>query len=213
MQLGYSIPSAAGTGVTVLTPPVDKPVVTRDPTTTTTTIVLAWTAIATSGGSAVTGYDVSMLSGGVYSVVATVGLVTSYSHTLRTAGTTYTYTVNARNAFSIVGNAGIASTPLSVIAATAPTQLAALTSANVGTNVVFSWAATPNANSSPVTAYRIKIKVSGVATPQYVAQTLYCDGTTYNVWANMQCTIPMSVFTLPPYSLAPNAAILASVEA
>ena len=208
-SVGYSAPSTAGTGLTVSTPPVDAPVITRDPATTTTTIVIAWAAITTSGGSAVTGYDISLLSGGTYSIIATVALVTSYSHTGRTSGTTYTYRVNARNAFSIVGNEGALSTPLSVIAAIAPAQLAALSSANVGTNVVFSWAATPNANSSPVTAYRIKIKVAGVATPQYVAQTVYCDGSTYNVWANMQCTVPMSVFTGSPWLLAPNAPIIA----
>jgi hypothetical protein len=207
--VGYSTPSPAGTGLTVSTPPVDAPVISRDPTTTTTTIVIAWAAITTSGGSAVTGYDISMLSGGTYSVIATVALVTTYSHTGRTSGTTYTYRVNARNAFSVAGNAGALSTPLSIIAAIAPAQLAPLSSANVLTSVVFSWLATPNANSSPVTAYRIKIKVNGVATPQYVNQTTYCDGSSYNVWANMQCTIPMSVFTVSPYFLAPNASVLA----
>jgi hypothetical protein len=54
--VGYSTPSSYGSGLTVITPPVDAPVLSRDITTTTTTIVIDWTSITTSGGSAVTGY-------------------------------------------------------------------------------------------------------------------------------------------------------------
>jgi hypothetical protein len=64
-----------------------------------------------------------------------------------------------------------------------------------------------------VTAYRILIKVSGVTSPQYEQELTHCDGTTYNVWANVQCTIPMSVFTIIPFFLSPDAQIIATVEA
>lgn len=165
--VGYSTPSAAGTGVTVLTPPLDAPVLTRNAGTTTTSIILDWAAIATSGGASVTGYELLVLSGGSYSVVATAIAATTYTHTGRTAGTTYTYKLRALNAYSIAGNMGALSAALPVIAATVPNQLSPVTTANVGTNVVISWAVTGNANSSPVTAYRVLIKVSGVATPQY----------------------------------------------
>lgn len=209
--VGYSTPSNEGTGVTVITPPLDQPVLTRGAATTTTSIVLEWTAIATSGGAAVTGYELLVLSGGTYVVVDPAITGTTFTDSGKTPGTTYTYKLRALNAYSVTGNRGVLSDPLAVIAATVPNQLSPVTTANVGTNVVLSWAVTPNANSSPVTAYRIKIKVSGGAS--YALQTLYCDGTTYNVWANAQCTIPMSVFTAAPFSLSANAPILATVEA
>lgn len=211
--VGYSPISAAGTGVTVLTPPLDAPVLTRNAGTTTTSIIVDWAAIATSGGASVTGYELLVLSGASYTVVATAIAGTTYTHTGRTPGTTYTYKLRALNAYSVAGNMGALSAALPVIAATVAAQLGPVTTANVGTNVVISWAVTGNANSSPVTAYRVMIKVSGVASPQYYEEMTYCDGTTYNVWANVQCTIPMSVFTISPYFLAPNAAILATVEA
>lgn len=210
--VGYSTPSAAGTGVTVLTPPLDAPVLTRNAGTTTTSIILDWAAITTSGGAAVTGYELLVLSGASYTVVATAIAGTTYTHTGRTPGTTYTYKLRALNAYSVAGNMGALSAALPVIAATVANQLSPVTTANVGTNVVISWAVTGNANSSPVTAYRVKIKVSGGGS-SYSEQLTYCDGSTYNVWANVQCTIPMSVFTIPPYSLSPNDPILATVEA
>lgn len=163
--VGYSTVSAAGTGVTVLTPPLDAPVLTRNAGTTTTSIILDWAAIATSGGSAVTGYELLVLSGASYTVVATAIAGTTYTHTGRTAGTTYTYKLRALNAYSVAGNMGALSAALPVIAATVANQLSPVTTANVGTNVVISWAVTANANSSPVTAYRVMIKVSGVHTP------------------------------------------------
>jgi hypothetical protein len=213
--VGYSTISAAGTGVTVLTYPLDAPTLTRNAGTTTTDIILDWASIATSGGASVTGYELLVLSGGSYTQVATAIVGTTYTHTGRTPGTTYTYKLRALNAYSVVAEAyrGTLSAALPVIAATAPDQLAAATTANVGTDVVISWAVTGNANSSPVTAYRILIKVSGVATPQYEQELTHCDGTTHHVWANVQCTIPMSVFTISPYSLSPDAQIIATVEA
>jgi hypothetical protein len=55
--VGYSPISAAGTGVTVLTYPLDAPTLTRNAGTTTTDIILDWSSIATSGGASVTGYE------------------------------------------------------------------------------------------------------------------------------------------------------------
>jgi fibronectin type 3 domain-containing protein len=211
--VGYSTISAAGTGVTVLTYPLDAPVLTRNAGTSTTDIIVDWSAIATSGGAAVTGYELLVLSGASYTLVATAIAPTTYTHSGRTPGTTYTYKLRALNAYSVVTEAyrGTLSAALPVIAATVADQLAAATTANVGTNVVISWAVTGNANSSPVTAYRILIKVSGGGS--YQADTANCDGSTYNVWANVQCTIPMSVFTITPFSLSPNDQIIATVEA
>jgi hypothetical protein len=143
--------------------------------------------------------------------VQTAIVGTTYTDTGKTPGTTYTYKLRALNAYSVAGNMGTLSNALAVIAATVPSQLSPVTTANVGTNVVISWAVTPNANSSPVTAYRVLIKVNGGAT--YSPEATYCDGTSYNVWANTQCTIPMSVFLVSPFSLSPNAPILATVEA
>ena len=63
-------------------------------------IQLSWTAPASNGGSAITGYRVlrSTTSGGSYSLIATLGTGTSYRTTGLTSGQTYFFVVEAINA-------------------------------------------------------------------------------------------------------------------
>jgi hypothetical protein len=67
----FSTASSTG-GQVVITPPTDKPVPVRDASTTESSVVFTWSAIASSGGSAVTGYEVLLRQvDQSYSVVAT----------------------------------------------------------------------------------------------------------------------------------------------
>jgi hypothetical protein len=129
-----------------------------------------------------------------------------------TAGTTYYFKVRALNAFSIANNKGTLSDPFTIIAAIKAEKLSSVTTANVGTNVVIQWTETSDAHSSPVTSYTITIKTSG-STPSWEPDTTHCNGATYNVWVNRQCTIPMSVFRASPYTLGPNVLIEVVVTA
>ena len=77
-------------------------------------IALVWAASPDNGGSSLTGFNVYRAVGkGSYALLASLGLVDSYTDRAVTAGTTYTYVVSAVNA---VGE-GAASNALSATAA------------------------------------------------------------------------------------------------
>lgn len=214
---------ASSTGQTVITPPAEAPVATRNAATTSTSQCgISWNAISVggNGGSAVTGYELLLrqpdnsylkvedvaLPGGDPTAAASTIYSTSIS-----AGVTYHFKVRAINAFSVAASRGALSANVPVIASQVPATLAAVTTANVGTNVVISWTATSNAYSSPVTAYRIDIyKADGTT---YEPEATYCNGGNYGVWVNRQCTIPMSVLIASPYSLAMDTLVKATVVA
>jgi hypothetical protein len=117
---------------------------------------------------------------------------------------TYNYKISCINSFG----EGAQSSAVGILAASAPDQLAAPSTAASGTNVIISWAATPNERGSSVTSYRITIQKSDSS---YV-ESASCIGTG-SVFNNRQCTVPMSTFTSSPYSLAEGTLILVKVEA
>ena len=75
--------------------------------------------------------------------------------------------------------------------------------------MIVMWATSPNAHGSAVTAYRIKLKASGAS----YQTTTYCDGTATSVVSTLSCTIPMSVLTTAPFSMALGSTVVAEVEA
>ena len=116
-------------------------------------VVLAWVAPASNGGSAITGYRVyRSTASGSETLLATLAVVTGYTDTAVTNGTTYFYQVTARNA---VGE-GSRSTEASAKPATVPgvpRNVSAATNATKGVNL--SWAAPTSNGGSAVTGYRI----------------------------------------------------------
>jgi hypothetical protein len=84
-------------------------------------------------------------------------------------GTTYTFKVNARNAFGYSED----SNEISVIAAQKPSKPSSPTTSFANDIVTVSWDL-PTDNGAPITAYAIKIRHSNMAT--YSSQMDYCDG-------------------------------------
>lgn len=110
-------------------------------------VTLTWSAPSNDGGSAITEYSIS--DGGNNNKTAT-GDKTSLAITGLSAGTSYTFTIKAKNAIgSSVAASFAAVTAVSVPAAPAtPTVAVAGSSANV------TWSA-PSANGSPITGYKV----------------------------------------------------------
>jgi hypothetical protein len=82
-------------------------------------VKLAWTAPASNGGSAVTGYSVTRTPGNIITNYPATVLGATYSGL--TNGTTYTFTVNASNAFGV--GPGTASNPVTPQVAPKPTTV------------------------------------------------------------------------------------------
>ena len=115
-------------------------------------VVLAWGAPASDGGSPVTGYKIyrGTTSGGE-TLLTAVGNVLSWTDTTAVDGTVYYYKVSAVNA----AGEGTASNELSARPATVP-GAPALTSASNGTaGVSLAWTAPGSNGGSPVTGYKI----------------------------------------------------------
>ena len=137
-----------------------------------TTVALSWTAPASNGGFAITGYTIQVRSGAtLVQTITTTGAATTRTVTGLVNGTAYTFTVAARN---VNGTGPFSAPSAAVTPASAPTVApatpVAVTGA-VGAPVTASVNFTPIAASgnggSPVTAYRVAIfrVVLGVPVP------------------------------------------------
>jgi predicted phage tail protein len=116
-------------------------------------VTLNWTPPASNGGSAITAYRVyrGTASGGE-TWIATVGVVTTFTDTGLTNGTTYWYQVSAVNA---VGE-GTRSTETSARPATVPTAPRNVNATKNPTHgVTLTWLAPASNGGAAVTGYRI----------------------------------------------------------
>jgi subtilisin family serine protease/fibronectin type 3 domain-containing protein len=140
--------------------PVAPPTVPGVPTGLTATpgnsqVALSWTAPASNGGSAITGYKIyrgTVAGGETYTGTTVAG--TSYTNTGLANGTTYYFKVSAVNA---VGEGGLSNeasaTP--VAAPTAPIAPTSLTAVAGNGQVALSWTAPASNGGSAITGYRI----------------------------------------------------------
>ncbi len=145
-------------------------------------INLTWTAPASDGGSAITGYRIEVSSDGGSSwsdhVANTRSTTTTYAHTGLSPGDTRHYRVSAINTIG-------AGTPSNVDGATTastrpsrPTGLSATASGN--TQINLTWVAPASDGGSPITGYRIEISSDGGSSwTDQVADTTSAD-TTYS---------------------------------
>jgi hypothetical protein len=153
---GFSELSLQGNGAAIITYP-DAPVnfVEDYSLRQATELGLQWSEGAANGGSPVLDYEISYNEAtGSDFVVLVSGLgATSYTATGLTSGETYLFKVKARNVFGL----SVFSQTLSLKAAFKPAQPTPPMTSVIGSNIVIDWVA-PNANGSPITAYRVSIK-------------------------------------------------------
>lgn len=154
---GSAVWGTPPSGVPAVTPP-SAPGAPRATAVTDTSATLGWTA-STPGDLALAGYDIFQVgANGSWTKVASVGAAaTSYALTALTAGTGYTYGVEARDT---AGNESAPSATVSFtttggVQATPPSAPGTPTASAVGsTDLVLSWPAA-TAGSRPVAGYQV----------------------------------------------------------
>ena len=157
--------SVAGTGRTTATSAPGAPTGLSATASGTTAINLSWTAPASTGGSAITGYKIEVspngTSGWTDQVANTNSTATTYAHTGLGGGTTRHYRVSAIN----TNGAGTASNVDSATTATtvpgAPTGLTATASGATAINL--SWSAPGSTGGSAITGYKIEVSPNGTS--------------------------------------------------
>ena len=131
----------------------------------TTAIDLSWSAPASTGGSAITGYKIEVspdgTSGWTDQVADTNSTATTYAHTGLTPGTTRHYRVSAINANGTGTASNVDSTTTGTSAPGAPTGLAATASGT--TAIDLSWSAPASTGGSAITGYKIEVSPNGTS--------------------------------------------------
>ena len=129
----------------------------------TTRINLSWTAPASTGGSAITGYKIEVSSNGGSSwtnLVADTGNAnTTYAHTGLTASSTRHYRVSAINANGSGTASNVDSATTGTTVPGAPTGLTATASGS--TQIDLSWSAPASTGGSAITGYKIEVSSDG----------------------------------------------------
>ena len=131
----------------------------------TTAINLSWSAPASTGGSAITGYKIEVspngTSGWTDQVANTNSTATTYAHTGLTPGTTRHYRVSAINANGTGTASNVDSATTGTSAPGAPTGLAATASGT--TAIDLSWSAPASTGGSAITGYKIEVSPDGTS--------------------------------------------------
>ena len=151
--------SVAGTGRTTATSAPGAPTGLTATASGTTQINLSWSAPASTGGSAITGYKIEVspdgTSGWTDQVADTSSTATTYAHTGLAPGDTRHYRVSAinTNGAGTASNVDSATTGTSVPGA--PTGLTA--TASGATQINLSWSAPGSTGGSAITGYKIEV--------------------------------------------------------
>ena len=129
----------------------------------TTQIDLSWTAPASDGGSAITGYKIEISSDGgnawTTHLANTTSPATTYEHTGLAASTTRHYRVSAINTNGAGAASNVDGATTGTTVPDAPTGLAATASGN--TRINLSWTAPASDGGSPISGYKIEESPNG----------------------------------------------------
>ena len=132
-------------------------------------VALSWTAPASNGGSAITGYRVTPYIGATAQTpVLTGSAATTFTVTGLTNGTAYTFTVAAINAVG-TGADSAATAAITPAAATAPGAPTGVGGSAGDASVALSWTAPASDGGSTITGYRVTPYIG--ATAQSAIQT------------------------------------------
>ena len=144
-------------------------------------IDLAWTAPASTGGSAITGYNIEVspngTSGWTDQVANTGNANTTYAHTGLTAGTTRHYRVSAINANGTGVPSNVDSATTGTTTPGAPTGLAA--TANGPSQIDLAWTAPASTGGSAITGYNIEVSPNGTSSWSDLVADTNSTATTY----------------------------------
>ena len=91
-------------------------------------------------------------------------------------------------------------------AGTIPSDMGLVTTANSGSDVVVTWDAPTDTGGLGISSYTIEFKYGS-----NYASTTDCDAAL--ALSTNSCTVPMTTFTAPPYSLVINDSIIARIKA
>jgi hypothetical protein len=154
---GSGVQSAASSAVTPRTVPDAPASVTASGGSDQATV--SW-APAFDGGSAITGYDVTRYVGGVLQGTTAVGVVTQATVTGLTNGTTYTFTVAAKNA---AGTGSVSAVSNAVTPRTVPGAPGNVSATAVTGQATISWTAPTSDGGAAISGYTVTSYVSGAA--------------------------------------------------
>ena len=125
-----------------------------------------------------------------------------------TPGTTYSFKVEARNAFGYSSP----SASVEILAAEVPARPAAPSTVLQDTNILIGWGA-PSAQGSPIISYEIQIRHNDNSS--YSLQLSHCDGSQsiYLTAGPKECSVPVSVLRAANFSLPWGSPVYATVVA
>lgn len=171
-------------------------------------IAITWYEGANTAGTPVIDYRVwyTTAEDNSYQVLVSNQVDPSYTAAPLVTGTTYLFKVQARNSEGY----GAFSNEVSILAAQAPDQVQAPTTAWIPDYVVVTWTQ-PESNGAEITSYTIWLR--SVDLSAYYVNTAYCDGSDPTIFAALQCTIPVAVFKTAPFDLPWGSSVFAKVEA
>ena len=147
----------------------------------TTAIDLSWTAPASTGGSAITGYKIEVspngTSGWTDQVANTNSTATTYAHTGLGGGTSRHYRVSAINTNGAGTASNVDSATTGATAPGAPTGLTATASGT--TQIDLSWSAPGSTGGSAITGYKIEVSPNGISSWTNLVANTNSTATTY----------------------------------
>ena len=205
---GESIESDEGNGATILTIPDAPTNLANNPSITTgSKIGLSWAQGLNDGGTHVIDFTLSYKKdSGSYSILESAIVTQTYTAVGLTMGSTYTFKVQARNAYGL----SPFSSEVSVLAAEIPAPPSTPVTTISGSSVQITWTI-PSAGGSAITSLVILIRHSdGV---NFSTEPIDCDGKSSTIVLSNTCSIPISTLRQSPFNLPWGGSVHAKVVA